>query len=156
MAVPHYARDIMARKLIKVRPDMDVFDAIELLVKHRISGVPVVNSSGQYVGVFSDLNCLSMVVNAAYDQLPSTRVETFMATDNPTIGEDDDIYAIAQVFTKTSARRLPVLRGDELVGQVSRRDVLAAIHKAVKGASTTESQLLYLSSLTSRDQSPVR
>ncbi len=121
----------------------------------RDAGVPVVDAAGKYVGVFSERNCLTMVVNAAYDQLPSTRVEAFMVTDNPTISEDDDVFSIAQVFTKTYARRLPVLRGGELVGQVSRRDVLAAIHKAVKGVDNPQSQLLYLSSLTSRDQSPV-
>lgn len=155
MATPYYARDIMARKLVKLRPDMDVFDAIELLVKHKISGAPVIDSGGRYVGVFSERNCLNMVVSAAYDQLPSSNVGAFMVTDNPTISEDDDVFAIAQVFTKTYARRLPVLRDGELVGQVSRRDVLATIYKAVKGTENPQSQLLYLSSLTSRDQSPV-
>lgn len=150
------ARDIMARKLVKLRSDMDVFDAIELLVKHRISGAPVVNAAGHYVGVFSERNCLSMIVSAAYDQLPSTSVGAFMATDNPTIVEQDDVFAIAQVFTKTYARRLPVLREGELVGQVSRRDVLSAVHKAIQGADSPESQLLYLSSLTSREEAPVR
>lgn len=151
-----HARDIMTRKLVTVNPDMDVFDAIGLLIKHKISGVPVVDSSGQYVGVFSERNCLNMVVSAAYDQLPSTRVGAFMVTDNPTIVENDDVFSVAQVFTKTYARRLPVLRGGELIGQVSRRDVLSAIHGAVKGADNPESQLLYLSSLTSRDEAPVQ
>ena len=150
------ARDIMTRKLVNVRSDMDVFDAIDLLIKHKISGAPVLDAGGKYVGVFSERNCLNMIVSAAYDQLPSTRVEAFMATDNPTISEGDDIFTIAQVFTKTYARRLPVLRDGELIGQVSRRDVLSAVHRAVQGADDPENQLLYLSSLTSREEAPVR
>ena len=47
---PTMARDIMATKLITLTPEMDVFDAIDRLLKNHISGAPVVDESGSHVG----------------------------------------------------------------------------------------------------------
>ena len=48
------ASDIMVTRLVKLNPDTDVFKAIEILVKNRISGAPVVDDDGKLVGVFSE------------------------------------------------------------------------------------------------------
>lgn len=155
MTTSIHARDIMTTRLVTLRAETDVFEAIELLLKNRISGAPVVNASGDYLGVFSERNCLSIVVNSAYDQLPSTEVSGCLTTDNPTITEETDVLSIAQVFLKSNARRLPVLLDGKLVGQVSRRDVLRGIHQATATAANSSQQLLYLSSLVAADQAPV-
>lgn len=152
---PYYAHELMVRKLVTLKTEMDVFDAIGVLLKHKISGAPVVDSFGRYVGVFSERNCLSMLVNAAYDQLPTTELRAFVSTDATTIEESTDVLAIAQIFLSNNCRRLPVLRDGELVGQVSRRDVLKVIHAQITTKEGPSAQLLYLSSLVSREESPV-
>ncbi len=155
MANPKLAKDIMATKLITLSPRMDVFDAIGLLLKHRISGAPVVDESGEYMGVFSEMSCMSMMVKAAYDQLPTTELFPFIDAKAPTIGEEMDLLSITQIFLSTAARRLPVLHDGKLVGQVSRRDVLRAAHSLMAIAPDNGSPLLYLSSLMDRSEAPI-
>jgi CBS domain-containing protein len=155
MNTPILARDIMATKLVTLIPNMDVFEAIGLLLKHKISGAPVVDGDSKLLGVFSEKCSMSVLVEAAYDQLPTTELYAFMDTDVRTVTEDTDLLTIAQTFRNTTYRRLPVLRDGKLVGQVSRRDVLRAAHKLSDVAENRDSALLYLSSLLDRSEAPL-
>ena len=83
------------------------------------------------------------------------RVYEFMDTSARTVTEEDDLLSIAQIFRSTPYRRLPVLNGHHLAGQVSRRDLLSAAHHQMAVASPADSNLLYLSSLMDRQQSPI-
>lgn len=152
---PTLAKDIMVTKLVTLSPDMDAFEAIDLLLKYRISGAPVVDENRNYLGVFSERCCMSFLVEGAYQQLPSIQVFAYMDTDARTIEEDMDILSIAQIFTNTHARRLPVLEDGKLVGQISRRDVLSAMHAMSAISSNEDSALLYLSSLVARNDAPI-
>jgi CBS domain-containing protein len=152
----YVARDFMVRKLITLRPEMDVFDAVQMLLKHRISGAPVVEPDGQYLGVFSEKCSMHVLLDAAYEQLPSNQVRAFMDRDALTIAPDAQLLSIAQVFLLTSYRRLPVLEQGRLVGQVSRRDVLRAALDLVKHVpKPAQPSLLYLSALHERHEAPV-
>ncbi|WP_166820300.1 CBS domain-containing protein [Thalassoroseus pseudoceratinae] len=155
LAKPILARDIMVTKLITLRPDMDAFDAIELLLKHKISGAPVVDASRRLIGVFSERCSMSVVLEGAYQQLPTNDVAAFMDTSPRTIDEEVDLLSIAQIFQETSFRRLPVLRDGILVGQISRRDLLRAVHQTFAQATCQDSALLYLSSLMERSEHPI-
>lgn len=119
------ARQMMSTKLVTLSPSTDVFKAIGNLLDHRISGAPVVDQDGRFLGVFSEKTSMSVLVQAAYEQLPSTEVAAFMDADfGRTILEDVSFLECARIFRETPYRRLPVLRGGRLVGLVSRRDVL--------------------------------
>jgi CBS domain-containing protein len=119
------ARQIMSTKLVTLSPSTDVVKAIGDLLKNHISGAPVVDSDSRFLGVFSEKTSMSVLVQAAYEQLPSTEVAAFMNTDfGRTILEDVRFLKCAKLFRETPYRRLPVLRGSRLAGQVSRRDVL--------------------------------
>lgn len=155
MNKPTTARDIMVTRLVTLTPEMDVFEAIGLLVKNRISGAPVVDSSGALVGVFSEGCSMSVLIEGAYGQLPTTKVESFMDTSPATIDEDADLLKIAQLFRATHTRRLPVLRDGKLVGQISRRDLLKAAHKELASAHAEGAQPLYLSSIFNADNPPL-
>ena len=48
------ARDIMVTKLVTLLPEQDVFLGIETLIRHKISGAPVVDDGGNLIGVFSE------------------------------------------------------------------------------------------------------
>ena len=134
---------------------MDVFDAIGLLLKHRISGAPVIDSEWHLLGIFSEKDSMRVLLEAAYDQIPTTQLFAFMDTDVHTIDEETDLLTIAQIFRTAPYRRLPVVRGDKLVGQVSRRDVLQAAHQLQAVAPDRETALLYLSSLIDRNDAPI-
>ncbi len=149
------ARDIMVSRLVTLKSDMDVYEAIGLLLKHKISGAPVVDGDGRYAGVFSERSCMTLLVEGAYGQLPTTTVSALMDEDAETIREDLDLLSVAQAFLSTNSRRLPVLHEGALVGQVSRRDVLRAIHDDLKRPAARDSPLLYLSSLFEREEAPI-
>lgn len=149
------ARDIMVKNLVTLTPEMDAFKAIELLLKHRISGAPVVDSQGNFLGVFTERCCMSVLLAAAYEQMPGSEILPFIDRDVLTIHEDADILAIAQIFSSSHHRRLPVLRGDQLVGQISRRDLLAAAHGLLRVDVNRGNSLLYLSSLRERNEAPI-
>lgn len=155
MNKPKTARDIMVTRLITLKPDMDVFHGIELLLKHRISGASVIDDEGKFLGVLSERCCMSVLVEGAYGQLPTTRIDAFMDRDVKTISEDTDLLAIAQIFRNAQTRRLPVLRDGKLVGQISRRDILRAAHQLMAVAPSTDSAILYLSSVNERSQAPI-
>jgi CBS domain-containing protein len=119
------ARQLMSTKLVTLNPSADVVTAIGDLLKNHISGVPVVDADKRFLGVFSEKTSMSVLIQAAYEQLPSTEVVAFMNTDfGRTILEDVSFLDCARLFRETPYRRLPVLRGGQLVGQVSRRDLL--------------------------------
>lgn len=142
------ASDIMTTNLVTLSPTMEVAKAIEILLKNRISGAPVVNDFGGFLGVFSEKSCIEFLLESAYDQVAASDLMPFVDTSPATILPDSDLLVIAETFIKKESRRLPVLDGETLVGQVSRRDVMRAFHDLVKAGSTPQSQKgLYLSAL---------
>ena len=124
------AREFMTAHLVTLAPDIDVFDAIDHILAKRISGAPVLDRDGKFQGIFSEKTAMQVLISAAYDQLPGTNVGAYMNTDrNRIISEDSSLLDVAHKFQETPYRRLPVLHGDKLAGQVSRRDVLRAEHR---------------------------
>ena len=151
------ARDFMATKLITLSPDEDALAAIRKLLHYRISGAPVVDSEGNFLGIFSEKTSMRFLLDAAYSQLPSNRVGAFMNTDIARlITADTDWLSCAQIFLSTPYRRLPVLEGTKLVGQVSRRDLLnAAMQMIDKPDKRSGKFVMYFSALMEQYDAPV-
>jgi CBS domain-containing protein len=149
------AKDIMARRLVTLHPEMDVFKAVEVLVKNKISGAPVVDEKNMLLGVFSEKSCMQVLIDAAYEGLPTNQVGAFMDDDPHTISENTELLVMAQVFLLTTRRRLPVVTENrKLIGQVSRRDVIKAASKLLKTVENHENPLLYLSAIHSMHETP--
>ncbi len=141
------AGDVMTTRLVKLQPEQDVFQAVALLVKNKISGAPVVDTDGQLLGMFTERCCLEVLVDATYESLPSSEVGSFMIEDPVAIDENMQLLSVAQMFISQPIRRLPVLRDGKLVGQVSRRDVIRHAAKLIKPVNDRGSATLYLSAL---------
>ena len=121
------ARDLMTTSLLVFSPNQTLLEAIECLIKRRVSGAPVVNEDGELVGMLSELDCLRMLASDEFysqQQEEGALVGQFMSTGGRTIPPDLGIYAISHYFLTSPLRRLPVVEHDKLIGQVSRRDVL--------------------------------
>ena len=151
------ARDFMVTKLITLAPEADVIDAVQLLLKHRITGAPVVEADGRYVGVFSEKCAMHVLLDAAYEQLPVHEVRAFMDTEAQTISPETHLLSVAQVFLLTPARRLPVLEDGKLIGQVSRRDVLTCWMELIEQvpSGSRETTLMYFSELFASEEAPL-
>jgi CBS domain-containing protein len=120
-------KDYMARSLITFRPDTDVLDAVHELVANRIAGAPVVDSAGNLLGMLSELDCMKVALNAGYHRHWGGPVSEFMSADTKTVDAEMSVVDLAQLFVDTQFRRFPVVDGNRLVGQISRRDVLRAL-----------------------------
>jgi len=149
------AREMMIRNLITLSPHMDALDALDILLRNRISGAPVVDENGVFLGVFSEKSCMQFVVSMAYDGMPSTEVIALVDSDPPTITEETDLLTIAQKFLTEACRRLPVLdHVGRLRGQISRRDVMRAVvsHLNMPKKSSTASGLFFSALISSEDR----
>jgi len=119
----------MTTKLITFRPDQFVLEVMELLIKNKISGGPVVNEKNELLGLISEGDCMKQIAESGYYNVPlnDRKVEDHMATDVDTISSGMSIFEVANLFYKSKRRRFPVLNNNgELVGQISRTDILKA------------------------------
>ncbi len=126
------AKDIMSTELLLLSPDMLVSEAIQLLVKRGVSGAPVMDERGKLVGILSELDCMNMIASRSFHQEvdnSATAVSELMTLGGITVEPETDLYTIVHKFKQLRVRRLPVMQGDQIVGMVSRRDVLKALHR---------------------------
>lgn len=120
-------RDYMARQLVSFAPDMEVLDAVHVLVTKRITGAPVVDHHGNMVGILSDIDCIKVALSAAYHREWGGQVSEYMTPNPITVDADASIVDVATLILDTSLRRLPVMERNRLVGQISRHDILRAM-----------------------------
>jgi len=128
-AASNTVKNYMTTSLITFKPEQDIRDAIDVLLKRKISGAPVVDNEGTLVGVLSEKDCLRVIVDSVYNNMPAKKVEDYMSKKVETVLEDKSIVEVAQLFLKTPFRRFPVVNyKGELVGQVSRVDALRSVN----------------------------
>ncbi|MBY0586008.1 CBS domain-containing protein [bacterium] len=151
------ARDIMSLRYLKLRPEMDIYEAVDLLLSHRMANAPVVDEAGHLVGFLSEKDCMETLLDGAYSSNPSTNVENCMSRSIKTVHEDVDVLTIAELFLNTAYRRLPVVRGQQLVGLISRRDFMQAMAEMsrIDKPDTTQPRPLYLSNVSDRSSLPM-
>ena len=123
--------DFMATDEMTLSPDLTISEAIELILKKKLTGVPVLDEEKRIVGMISEKDCLRLIIDSAYNNLPYNfkKVKDYMSPVVKTISVNSDIIDVANEFLTTSYRKFPVVSDGKLVGQVSRRDVLRAIRK---------------------------
>ena len=112
------AKDIMTRDIITVNPTMTVKNLAMTLIKNQISGAPVSAKNGKIVGVVSETDIL---VKKGKD------VKAIMSKKIVSVKEETPVEEIAQLMTTHKIKRLPVMRGDAVVGIVSRADIVSAV-----------------------------
>jgi CBS domain-containing protein len=103
---------------------MDITDAMHELVRNNTSGAPVVDEEGNLVGILTERDCLDAFVKASYHAEPGGPVSGFMSRDVRSVDAETSIMDLARLFVEFKYRRYPVLQGNQIVGVISRRDVL--------------------------------
>ncbi|MCV9386805.1 CBS domain-containing protein [Reichenbachiella ulvae] len=123
--------DYMAKDLITFTPDMEIAEAIDVMLKKKISGGPVLNERRELVGMLSEKDCLKVLVQSSYHNIPSGKgkVKDFMSENVKTLDIDMDVVECANEFLTTYFRRFPVTQNGVLKGQISRRDIMRAAQK---------------------------
>ncbi len=121
-------RDYMIRDLVTLTPGTEINHAMNILLDRRISGAPVLDDNGWLVGVLSKKDCLKAALHAAYWRDWGQTVDKYMSQEVQTLQADMDIVAAAEAFLASSFRRFPVMQEGQLVGQISRADILRALN----------------------------
>ena len=119
--------DYMARRLVTLTKDTDVFEAIKKLLDHKITSAPVIDQQGRLVGMFSEKDGLKVFLESVYNQGVSGKVGDFMAVEIISVDVDTTIVDLAEKFQQSSVRSFPVFDGQDFVGIVSRVDVMKAL-----------------------------
>jgi len=148
-----YAIDIMTANVVTAREDALVGEIADLLLTHRISGVPIVDSDDRVVGIVSEGDLIRRIENdtdarsawwlellrskkeraAAFVKAHGMRARDVMTRNVKTVAEDTPLREIADLLEKNHIKRVPVVRGKKLVGIVSRSNLLQGL--ATKGAA---------------------
>ncbi|HEU5318815.1 MAG TPA: CBS domain-containing protein [Chloroflexota bacterium] len=112
---PRVARDVMTTDPITARPDQSLQEAAELLLYHRISGLPVLDKKDQLVGVVSEADLIGK---------QGKSVAEVMSKHPITVSADDPLELVATTMSAHHIKRVPVLDGGKLAGIISRADVV--------------------------------
>jgi CBS domain-containing protein len=125
MKVPQ-VRAFMKTDVLVLRPETPMRDALHTLVRHHLSGAPVVEN-GKVVGMLSEKDFLHVFTTSVYQNVPDGPVQDYMRREITGCAPDDELFEVAETFFHHTFRRMPVLEEGKLVGIVSRSDVLRAI-----------------------------
>ena len=120
-----------ASELITFQSDTPIMEVVEGLLGNRITGAPVLDERGEVTGLIDDKDCLRILFDVAYHDQPilDATVGDYMTNVMKTIPATADVMDVANTFLNTKYKRLLVVDvNDKLVGQISRRDILRAIH----------------------------
>lgn len=120
----------MATDEITLSPDLPIDEAINIILDNKLTGVPVLNKDKEIVGMLTEKDCLRLLVDGAYNNMPNSKVVAdYMTPMVKTVSDEHDILDVANEFLTTNFRKFPVVRKGKLIGQVSRRDILKAIRE---------------------------
>jgi len=111
------------REIVTVEGSTDILTAMELLIKNKISCLPVLGYSGQLVGIISDKDIFHAIFENQ-DNFPSLKVSNLMTTDLLVGLAEDEIDYIGGVMTENKVRHIPIVEKDRLVGLISQGDVV--------------------------------
>ena len=139
------AADVMTTNVISVRPDTTAAEIAALLLERRISAVPVIDDAGRLVGVVSESDLLrhppadsprawwlrlfdatrpTLEDVAKSKSLPASELMTHNVV---AVIEDAPLQIVATLLLRHRVKRVPVVRDRQVVGIVSRSDVLRGL-----------------------------
>jgi CBS domain-containing protein len=152
------AMDVMVRDVITVKPETDVAAAIELLVEHDISALPVIDDDGSVVGVISEADLVRRTEIGTEKERPwwlealtpgsrlagefakahGLRVGEIMSHHLVSASEESSLGEIATLLERNRIKRVPILRDGKLVGIVSRSNLIQALASSLQPKPATD------------------
>ena len=133
-------REIMTSPAFNVLESASLDEALKLMATARVTGLPVVDGDARVVGIISEADLLKADLEPdprAHARPSKQASESHLATVGQvmtvhphTVREDSDVAELAHTFATTSWKSVPVVRGDVLLGVVSRSDVIRAMSRS--------------------------
>jgi CBS domain-containing protein len=154
------ARDVMTKPVIAIGADASVMEAARLMLENRISGLPVVDAAGKLVGMVTEGDFLRRIETGTErrhsrfaeffigpGQLADEYVHTSGRTVNEVmtpkvhaVAEDAPLEDVVRLMECHGIKRVPVLRGKELAGIVTRANLVSALLRTAKLAHAHSSR----------------
>ena len=140
-------RDAMTPRIISIATDAPITQAMRLMLQNRISGLPVVDGKGELVGMVTEgdflrrgeigtqrqrARWLEFLIGPGrladeYVRARGRKVEDVMTREPVTVTEDTPLDEVVRLMERHRIKRLPVVRGDQLVGIVTRANIMHAL-----------------------------
>ena len=116
-------KNLMSEELITVDKDQNLSDALKLLRKHNVSRLPVTNKK-ELVGIISERDIANKLGSSKSENMPASRfhISSVMVKDVITVPETMQLADVAKIMLEKGIGSVPVMRGDEMVGIVSKAD----------------------------------
>ena len=139
------ASEIMSRDIITAKEDTDIHEAGRLLIKHKISGMPVIDNENHIVGMITEADLLTIagiprghvfndvvmkyVLNKPTPQhRAGKKVKDIMSSPVITVSPDTTVKKIAMILDEKRIKRVPVVdEANKLIGIVSRGDIIRVV-----------------------------
>ena len=141
------AKDIMTIEVVSIDPGASISEALRLMLRHRISGLPVIDKEGKLRGIVTEGDFLRRVETGTernrggwiaflmgpgrlageYVRTHGRKVAEVMTPQPVTVAEDTPLDAVVDIMEQRHIKRVPVVRGDRVVGIVSRANLLHAL-----------------------------
>jgi CBS domain-containing protein len=155
------AKDVMTSPVVSVEADTPVLQAIRIMLQRRMSGLPVVDKEGRLIGIVTEGDFLRRAETGTqrrrarwleflvgpgrlaeeYTRSHGRKVDEVMTPDPATVTEDAALEDIVKLMEKRRIKRVPVVRGERVVGIVSRANLLhalASVSREAKPAAQTD------------------
>lgn len=124
----HQILDSKGANVVTTTPDTSLGEAARILVEHNIGAIMILDD-GQPAGIFTERDLLRFVTTKDYD-LDTTPLSQVMTRNLVTIAPTEGVIDALDLMKEHAIRHLPVMKDDAMVGIVSSRDVMNAIHRS--------------------------
>ncbi len=141
------AHQIMTRQVITVGPETSIAEAAETMLQYHVSGLPVVDTAGKLVGIVSEGDFIRRAeigtqrkrgrwlqlwvgrgqAASEYVRERGRKVKDITTLNAVTVAEDTPLEDIVRIIERHNVKRLPVMRGDQLVGIVTKSNLLQSV-----------------------------
>jgi CBS domain-containing protein len=152
------AKDVMTSPVISVEPDAAVLQAVRIMLQRRVSGLPVVDRAGRLVGIVTEGDFLRRAETGTQRRRPrwleflagpgrlaqdyarahARKVSEVMTPEPITVDEETPLEDIVRLMEKRQIKRIPVVCGNDIVGIVSRANLLHALASVAREAKPVE------------------
>jgi len=119
------AKDVMTRDVICIHKDTPIFQAIDLMVKNNVTGIPVVENDKTLIGILSEQDVLRLF--HTYEDERDRTVNDFMTQPAIHFEENEYVLDICYCLRDNAIRRVPVTSNGKVIGVISRSDFLKCI-----------------------------
>ncbi len=123
-------KDAMTQKVICIRKDTPIIEAIKLMASNKVTGISVVEDDMTLIGILSEQDVLRLF--HTFDDEKDRTANDFMTQPAIHFEEDERLLDVCYCLRDNSIRRVPVTRDGKVIGVISRSDIIKCIIQQVE------------------------